>query len=170
VNKIKPSGGIALPISVAAGKRTDIFRSSAPITDILGDRWALCGGKCSFQIQYGEAPARARAGDQGLSNLPAGWKLVVFHYERPVCAKTCRCSKLELWTPHPSARLTALQYSISEPRWITDLDQGKQTHYLGQHLNARGARKIPPDSAEMRDRSRPHYSNSIIYDAVSALI
>jgi hypothetical protein len=34
--------------------------------------------------------------------------------------------ELALWTPRPSARLTALQYSIGEPRWITDLDQGKQ--------------------------------------------
>src|ERR1700721_599538 len=34
--------------------------------------------------------------------------------------------ELEPWTPRPSARLTALQYSIGEPRWITDLDQGKQ--------------------------------------------
>jgi hypothetical protein len=45
---------------------------------------------------------------------------------RPLCAKTCRCSKLELWTPRPSARLTTPQYSTTEPRWITGFDQGKK--------------------------------------------
>jgi hypothetical protein len=47
-------------------------------------------GLFSIQIQYGEAPARARAGE-GL--IPAGRKLVVFHVQRPVCGNKVRMIK-----------------------------------------------------------------------------
>jgi hypothetical protein len=61
------------------------------------------------------------------------------------------CSALDT---RPSARLTALQYSHDEPRWIPDLDQGKKNSLPRSAPQCERSEKIPPDYTKMPDRSR----------------